>query len=315
MPSSPTAPRGARITGWGSALPPEVVDNAAIAAGLDVTDEWIVERSGIRERRIGGSTAGLATEACRAALARASCAPDDVDMIVLATMSPDRTCPASATQVQHALGVRGGAFDVNAACSGFVYGLAAAAGFLATGCRRVLVAGAETMRRITAWDDRDTAILFGDGAGAVLLEAVDGPGDLLGWSLHSDGALGDLVHAEFGGTMRMDGRETFRAAVRVMVDVANETLERTGHAVGDVALLVPHQANQRILDAVASRLGVPEERVVSVLERTGNTSAASIPIALAAAADEGRMAQGDLVLLVGFGAGLTSGSLLLRWNP
>ncbi len=306
---------GARLTGWGAALPPEIVGNDDLAASLGVTSEWIVERSGIHERRVGGTTAGLATEACRQALQRANCAPEDVDMLILATMSPDRTCPATATQVQDALGLSCGAFDLNAACTGFVYGMATAAGFLATGCRRVLVVGAETMRRITSWEDRNTAILFGDGAGAVLLEAAPASGDIVGWSLHSDGALGDLVHAEYGGFMRMDGRETFRAAVRVMVDVANETLAKTGHSTKDLALLVPHQANLRIIDAVAARLGIEQKRVVTVLQRTGNTSAASIPLALADAADSKRLSRGDLVLLVGFGAGLTSGSLLLRWNP
>lgn len=316
-----SAPRGARLTGWGAALPPEVVGNAQLAEGLDISSEWIVERSGIHERHIGGTTAGLAADACREAMRRARCAPTDVDMLVLATMTPDQTCPASATAVQHALGLTCGAFDVNAACTGFLYGLTVAAGFLATGCRRVLVAGAETMRRITSWEDRNTAILFGDGAGAVLLEAVEAgedggrAGDLLGWNLHSDGSQAHLVHASFGGVMRMDGRETFRAAVRLMVDSARETLETTGRSLDEVALMVPHQANLRILEAVASRLGLPMDRVATTIQHTGNTSAASIPIALAHAADAGRLQRDDLVLLVGFGAGLTSGSLLLRWNP
>jgi 3-oxoacyl-[acyl-carrier-protein] synthase-3 len=291
------------------------VHNDQLASDFGISSEWILERSGILERRAGGSTAGLAAEACGAALQRAGCAPADVDMLVLATMTPDRTCPATATAVQESLGLRCAAFDLNAACSGFLYGLAVASGFLAMGSRRVLVVGAETMRRITSREDRNTAILFGDGAGAVLLEACDGDGDLLGWSLHSDGSQGDLVHAEFGGTMRMNGQETFRVAVRLMVEAARESLEAGGYSADEVALLVPHQANLRIIDAVAARMGVPMERVATTIRHTGNTSAASIPIALADAADSDHLQRGDLVLLVGFGAGLTSGSLLLRWNP
>jgi len=305
---------GTRIAGWGSALPEEVVDNAAIARPLDVDAAWILERTGIRQRRLGGSTAGLAAAACRQALGRARWAPADVDMLILATMSPDSTCPATAPAVQAALGLACGAFDVNAACTGFLYGFVSAVGLLATGLRRVLLVGSETMHRIVDWNDRNTAALFGDGAGALALEAVAGPGDVRGWSLASDGRLAGLIHAPLGGTMRMEGREVFRQAVRLMVESVETTLARAGCRAEDVRLFVPHQANQRILEAAAPRLGIPLERTVSIIEHTGNTSAASIPLALAHAADAGRLAPGDLVLLTGFGAGMTSGSVLVRWS-
>ena len=309
-----TGTRGARIAGWGAALPDEVLSNDELAPQLDLPPGWIEDRSGIRERRLGGTTAGLAGAACRAALERSGCRAADVDMLVLATMSPDQTCPASSARVQHELGLRCGAFDVNAACTGFLYALVSALGFVATGCDRVLVVGSETMRRIVDWDDRDTAILFGDGAGAVLLEATDGESAFLGWTLRSDGALAELITCELGGTMSMVGREVFRVAVRLLVDSVRATLEAAGLTPKEITLLVPHQANIRILEMASTRLGIPMERVATVLQHSGNTSAASIPLALAEAADAGRLQRGDHVLLAGFGAGMTSGSLLVRWD-
>jgi 3-oxoacyl-[acyl-carrier-protein] synthase-3 len=300
-----------RISGWGTALPDKTVTNQDLEARLDTSDAWIVERTGINERRIGGTTSGLAIEAGRAALAVAGDGPD-VDLVVLCTTTPDQTMPASASTVQDALGLRCGAFDLNAACSGFVYGLIAADGMLRAGMQRVLLIGSDTMSRITDWDDRGTAILFGDGAGALVLDAVDGPG-VLGSDLGSDGATRHLLAADVGGFIQMDGSEVFRRAVRVMVDSAVRSMASAGISADDLALVVPHQANIRIIESACDKLGVPMDRVATVLATTGNTSAASIPLALAGAADAGRLARGDRVLLVGFGAGMTWASAVLEW--
>jgi 3-oxoacyl-[acyl-carrier-protein] synthase-3 len=306
--------RGARIIGWGTALPDKTVTNADLEATLDTNDEWIIERTGIRERRVGGTTAGLAAEAATHAIERAGCERSSIDLLVLATTTPDQTVPATASTVQHTLGLSCGAFDLNAACSGFVYGLVAAHGFIGAGLDRVLVIGAETLSRITDWDDRGTAILFADGAGAVVVERVDGPGELLGWDLGSDGSLRTILYSDVGGYIQMDGKEVFRRAVRVMVDSARRAFARAGVTAADIKLCVPHQANIRIIEAANNRLGIPMERTSSVLHRTGNTSSASIPLALADAADAGRLSPGDLVLLVGFGAGMTWASAVLRWG-
>ena len=307
--------RGAVIRSWGTALPPKVVTNHDLEQTLDTSDEWIVERTGIRERRVGGTTSGLAIEAGRQALDRAGWDPSTVDLVILATTTPDQQVPASASTVQNELGIAGGAFDLNAACSGFVYALIAGHGLIGAGMSRVLLIGAETLSRITDWDDRGTAILFADGAGAVTLEAVDGPGQLLGWDLGSDGSARHILDADIGGYLEMDGREVFRRAVRVMVESGNTALERAGVTASDISLVVPHQANIRIIESACTRLDIPMERAVSVLDRTGNTSSASIPLALADAADAGRISPGDLVLLVGFGAGMTWASAVLRWQP
>jgi len=307
------APSSARITGWGAALPEKVVTNADLEASLDTTDEWIVERTGIRERRIGGTTTGLAIEASRQALARAGVAGQDVDLVLLCTSTPDEAMPASASVIQQELGVRGGAMDLNAACSGFVYGLVAADGFLRAGLRRVLLVGSETMSRIVDWDDRSTAILFGDGAGAIVLERGEGPGRVLGFDLGSDGSLRHILRADVGGTIDMDGPEVFRRAVRVMVDSANAAMRSAGVGVDDLALFVPHQANTRIIASASAKLGIDPERTANILPTTGNTSAASIPMALAEAADAGRLAPGDLVLVVGFGAGMSWASAVVEW--
>ncbi len=306
--------RGGRIIGWGTALPDKTVTNHDLSATMDTSDAWITERTGIKERRVGGTTCGLAVEAGRAAIESAGLSTSDIDLVILATTTPDQTVPATASSVQHELGVQCGAFDLNAACSGFVYALIAAHGFIGAGSDRILVIGAETLSRIVDWEDRGTAILFADGAGAVVLEAVEGPGQLLGWDLQSDGAAQSLLYADVGGFMKMDGREVFRRAVRVMVESAKKSLEQAGAKVDDVALVVPHQANLRIIEAAATRLGVPMERVATVLQRTGNTSSASIPLALVDAIDHDRVHDGDLVLLVGFGAGMTSASAVIRWG-
>ncbi len=306
---------GAVITGWGAALPDRIVTNAELEARLDTSDTWIRERTGIAARRVGGTTADLAVAAGRRALDEAGCGPDDIDLVVVCTTTPDRTVPSTAAEVQHRLSVDGGAMDLNAACSGFVYGLVTVHGLLALGSvRRVLLVGAETLSRVVDWEDRNTAILFGDGAGAVVVEAVDGPGELLAHDLGSDGSARHLLFAEVGGFLQMDGREVFRRAVRATVDSATAALARAGVEVDEVDVVVPHQANTRIIDAACARLAIPRERTVDVLDRTGNTSAASIPIALDDALRAGRIATGDLVLLVGFGAGMSWASAVLRWH-
>src|SRR4051812_24802491 len=307
--------RASTLSGWGMALPDKVVTNADLEAMLDTTDQWIVERSGIRERRIGGTTSGLAVAAGRAAPARARAGPASVGLLVLATSTPDQTLPATSATVQHQLGLGCGAFDVNAACSSFVYAYVAAHQFVAGGVDRVLVIGSETMSRIIDWDDRSTAVLFGDGAGALLLDAVDASSDnLLGWDLGSNGALRSILDADVGGFLQMEGKEVFRQAIRAVVDSAGRAMANAGVNADDIALVVPHQANIRIIDAVNAKLGFTIERTAVNLDRTGNTSAASIPMALVEAADAGRLAPGDLVLLLGFGAGMTWASAVMRWD-
>jgi 3-oxoacyl-[acyl-carrier-protein] synthase-3 len=301
------------VVGWGRALPPTVVTNAQLEARLDTSDEWIVERSGIRERRIGGTVSSLATAAAADALASAGLAAADVDLFVLATTTPDEAVPATSAAVHQALGLRCGAFDVNAACAGFVYALAVANGAIATGARRVLVVGADCLSRITDPDDRATAVLFADGAGAVVLEAADHDDVVLAFDLGIDGTGHDILTCAHGGTIRMEGREVFRRAVRITVESATEALERAKLSPADVDLFVPHQANLRIIEAAASRLGIAMDKTAIVLDRTGNTSSASIPLALAEAADGGRLATGDVVLLSGFGAGMSWASAVLRW--
>lgn len=313
-PSSGLAMTGAAVTGWGVALPETAVTNAELEARLDTSDRWITERTGIRERRIGGTTGELATAAARQALVAADASPASVELLILATSTPDQQMPATASTVQDALGLQCGAFDVNAACSGFVYALVAGAGMTSVGARRVLVVGADVMSRVTDQQDRSTAVLFGDGAGAVVLDAVDGPGQILGWNLGSDGSLRHLLQADIGGYVRMEGKEVFRRAVRVMIESSEAALARAGLSAADVDLLVPHQANTRIIAAACERLGIPMEKTASVLDLTGNTSAASIPLALGDAASAGRLSKGDIVLLVGFGAGMTWASVVIRWG-
>jgi len=309
----PPGLRGATVTGWGTALPPTVVTNADYEATLDTTDEWITERTGIKERRHGGTTAGLGVEAGRAAMAMAGVDGDDIDHVLLATTTPDYQIPSTASQIQEELGIRGGACDLNAACSGFVYGLVHAHGLIAMGLERVLLVGSETLSRFTDQQDRNTAILFGDGAGAVVLEAADDD-DLLSFDLGSDGSARTLLDAPIGGYMQMNGKEVFRKAVTVMVDSARTSMAAAGVGPDDLTLVVPHQANVRIIDAACSRLGVGSDRVATVLHATGNTSSASIPLALVDALEGGRVARGDLVLLVGFGAGMSWASAVVRWN-
>ena len=323
--------RGCVIAGWGSALPAAVVSNDDIESLIDTNDAWIVERSGIRSRRAAagpfvfpstpahppggvGTTAALAVEAGRHALESAGTTAEEINLLILCTTSPDQAMPATSSAVAHQLGIGGGAMDLNAACAGFTYGLVTAAALVSSGVGNVLLVGAETMSRITNWEDRSSAFLFGDGAGAVVLKAVPGPGALLGCDLGADGSLVELLYADHGSGMVMRGKEIFRHAVRVSTESASASLRRAGVEAREVALFVPHQANRRIMDAVAERLGIPGERVASVIEYTGNTSAASIPLGLAAAVHSGRLNRGDLVLLAGFGAGMTWASAVWRWG-
>lgn len=314
MPKIPKNAVNGIITGWGLALPEKVVTNADLAKTLDTSDEWIIERTGIERRHIGGSTASLSIESGRKAIEMSGIDPSTIDALILSTTTPDRAVPATSSAVQFGLGLRCGAFDVNAACSGFVYALAAGHGLLAIGLKRVLVIGTDTLSRITDWTDRNTAILFADGSGAAVLEAVDGPGQLLGWDIDADGSLEDLLYAEIGGTLKMEGKEVFRRAVRIMVDSAEKSIAAAGLTTSDIALVAPHQANIRIIEAACKRLEISMSKVSWVGNETGNTSSASIPLALFEAADTNRLKTGDNVLLVGFGAGMTAASAVIKWK-
>ncbi|WP_324826922.1 beta-ketoacyl-ACP synthase III [Qipengyuania zhejiangensis] len=315
------------IRGTGSALPAHCVSNAELAERVDTSDDWIVERTGIRQRYIADeseTTSTLATAAARAALAAAGVDPSEIGLIILATATPDHTFPASATQVQAALGCGGGvAFDVQAVCSGFLYALATADSLLRTGmAKKALVIGAETFSRILDWEDRTTCVLFGDGAGAVVLEAQDvdedGPG-ILASRLHAEGAHKDMLFVDGGpsttgtvGKLRMKGREVFRHAVVNLADVLGEVLVETGMTADDIDWVVPHQANARILDATARKLGLPPEKVVVTVDQHANTSAASVPLALDTAVRDGRIKAGDLVMFEAMGGGFTWGASLAR---
>nr|WP_295664230.1 beta-ketoacyl-ACP synthase III [Polymorphobacter sp.] len=318
------------VVGTGSYLPERVLTNAELAATVDTTDEWIVERTGIRERHIaadGEWTSDLGVAAARRALAAAGLSPDDVDLIVVATATPDQTFPACATVIQHKLGmVHGVAFDVGAVCSGFLYALSVADAMLVTGAANTaLVIGAETFSRLLDWTDRGTCVLFGDGAGAVVLRAQDAPGTsadrgILASKLHSDGRYNDLLYVDGGpgstgtvGKLRMKGREVFRHAVTNLAAVMTETLAAAGLAASDVAWIVPHQANLRILEGTAKKLGLPLERVVVTVDAHANTSAASVPLALDAAVRDGRIKRGDLLILEAMGGGFTWGAAAVRW--
>jgi 3-oxoacyl-[acyl-carrier-protein] synthase-3 len=323
--------RRSTILGSGSALPKRCVTNAEMAEMVDTTDEWIVERTGIRQRHIAGdgeTTATLATEAATKALAAAGMAPCDLELIVLATATPDQTFPATATKVQHALGCNGGiAFDVGAVCSGFLYALSVADSMLRTGmASTALVIGAETFSRILDWEDRTTCVLFGDGAGAIVLEAreveeadEEAPG-ILASKLHADGKHNELLYVDGGpattgtvGKLRMKGREVFRHAVVNLADVLNEVLVDAGKSAGDIDWVVPHQANARILDATARKLGLDPEKVVVTVDQHANTSAASVPLAFDLAVRDGRIKRGDLVMFEAMGGGFTWGASLARY--
>ncbi len=307
--------RGGIITGWGTAMPDTVVTNDDLKAYMDTDDKWIRERTGIVARRWGDEgPAALGVRAAREALAMANCGPGDIDLLILATCSPEYILPGSSALAQHELGLSCGAFDLGTACSGFVYSLVAAHGFLNLGMNRVLIIGAEQLSRIIDKNDRGTGILFGDGAGAVVLEACEGEGELLGYNLGVDGSGAMLLYGEHGGFVQMDGKEIFRRAVRAMVDSAHVALESAKMSMADIDWVIPHQANRRIIDAAIQRLDWPIERTSTTLEFQGNTSAASIPMALATELDRGNIKPGDNVLMCGFGAGMTWASAVVRWG-
>jgi len=318
--------RRAVIRGVGSALPKRRVDNAELAAQVDTTDEWIVERTGIRTRYIAGegeTTATLAYAACQKALTHAGLEAKSIDLIVLATATPDQTFPSSATRVQAMLGIDDAvAFDVHAVCTGFLYALSVADAMVRAGnANRALVIGAETFSRILDWEDRTTCVLFGDGAGAVVLEAQETEErGILATRLHADGRHGDMLYVDGGpsttgtvGKLRMKGREVFRHAVVNLATVLGEVLEVAGLSVDDVDWVVPHQANARIIDATARKLGLSPDRVVVTVDQHANTSAASVPLALDAAVQDGRIKQGDCVVLEAMGGGFTWGAAVLRF--
>ena len=322
-------PLSSVVLGSGGYLPERILTNDELSRMVDTSDEWIVQRTGIRERHMaapGEFTSHIAVEAARAALADAGRDASEVDLIVVATSTPDQTFPATAVAVQAGLGINhGAAFDLQAVCSGFVYAVATADGLLRTGAfKRALVIGAETFSRILDWSDRTTCVLFGDGAGAILLEAqptetAAGRG-VLSSQLRSDGRHKSKLYVDGGpsstgtvGQLRMEGKEVFRHAVMMITDVVKETLAATGYRAGDIDWFVPHQANKRIIDSSAQKLGIDATKVIMTVEKHGNTSAASIPLALDVARRDGRIKQGDLVLLEAMGGGFTWGAVLVRW--
>ena len=326
--------RPVALAALGTWVPPRAVGNKDLPAHLETSDEWISQRTGIRSRRIaetGTPASVLGIEAAREALTAGGIDPGDIDLVICASVSPDQLMPATAARIAAAVGARNaGAYDVLAGCTGFIYALGAAASSVAAGlAERVLVVGAEVISSILDWEDRSTCVLFGDGAGAAIVAPAEGRGRLLGFDLGNDGTGADLLEVPAGGSrlpasaqtvqqrlhfLRMNGREVYRFATRVVPESAQRILAEAGRSVDDVDLFVPHQANQRIIDVAAEKLGIPEDRVLSSLAEYGNTSCASIPISLEHALKQDRLHDGDLVLLTGFGAGLSWGSCLLEWG-
>lgn len=324
----------AHITGWGMAIPERVLTNHDLSQMVDTSDEWIQERTGIRERHIASvdqTTATLAIEAALKALDMANLSATELDLVIVSTSSPEHVFPATACLVQDAIGAtHAGAFDLLAACTGFIYALHLGAQSIRSGAiKNVLVIGSETLSRITNWSDRNTCILFGDGSGAFVLQAGDEPGGVLSGVLRSDGSGGDLLSLPAGGSkkpatletvekglhyIQMNGREVYRFATRVMAQATKEAIEKAGLTINDIALVVPHQANRRIIEAAARGLDIPLERCIINVERYGNTSTASIPIATIEAVESGRLKRGDRIVFVGFGAGLTWGAMAVQWS-
>ena len=305
---------GVRFRGWGIGLPERIVTNDELSLTLDTNDEWISERTGIRERRIGGTARSLGVMAGRNAMADAGVGPEDIDFVLLATTSPDRIAPATSVLIAHDLGLTCPAMDVNAACSGFMYAVRTAQGLMETGTKRILLIGAEHLSRWVDWTDRNVAVLLADGGGAVVLEYDPEINDILSFALGADGSGADLLTCEHESTFTMDGREVFRRAVRVVVESSQQAMEIAGVTADDLALVIPHQANIRIIQAVVDRLGIGMDRAVIALDRYGNTSSASIPLAFDVARKEGRIKAGDYALLTGFGAGMTWASSVVKWS-
>ena len=327
-------PRSAHVTGWGRYAPAQILTNADLEKMVDTSDEWIRTRTGIRERRVAAAhetTASMAAVAGRRAIAVAGIDPDEIDLILVATLTPDYWMPSTAALVKEAVGnTRAAAMDVAAACSGFVYAVSVAQAYIASGmARHVLVVGAELLTRFLDYSDRNTCILFGDGAGAIVMSASDEPGGALGIELTTEPSGAYMIWLPAGGSkapassktvargehfIRMEGRETYRFATRTLATTALAAIERAGLKPADISLIIPHQANIRIIEAVAKGLGLPMERMFVNVDRYGNTSAASVPIALAEAVDTGRIQVGDRIVLVAFGAGFTSGAVAIEWT-
>jgi 3-oxoacyl-[acyl-carrier-protein] synthase-3 len=305
---------GVRFTGWGIGIPDRVVTNDELSLTLDTSDAWISERTGIRERRIGGTTRTLGATAGAAALEDAGLGPSDIDFILVATSTPDRMAPSTASMIQADIGATCPALDLNAACSSFMYGVRVAQGLIETGTKRVLLIGADRLTGWVDWSDRNTAVLFGDGGGACVMEYSEDVNDILSFSLGTDGTATEILSCHHGDTFTMDGREVFRRAVRAVVDSSLEALEGAGLSADDLSLIIPHQANIRIIQAVAERLGISMDKAVITLDRYGNTSSSSIPLAFDIARKEGRIKPGEYALLTGFGAGMTWASSIIRWS-
>jgi 3-oxoacyl-[acyl-carrier-protein] synthase-3 len=311
---------GAVVRSWGFSLPEKQLRNAELAARVGVTEEWIYERTGIRSRRIAGpdeTTSSLATLAGLDALGRAGVAPEELDLVIVATATADQRLPGAAPLVQAGLGAtRAGAFDVGAGCAGFLYALSVASALVDSGAvRRILICGADVLSRVTDYSDARSCVLFGDGAGAALVEKTEGPGQVGPFRLHADGsAIGLLYIPPETGVIKMEGRQVYRRAVQGMTESVREVVAAAGITLDDVRLLVAHQANARILEAVASQLGIDEGRVLTNIVRYGNTSAASIPIAIAEATQQNILEEGDIVILTAFGAGFVWGAGMLRWS-
>ena len=304
---------GVRFTGWGIGLPENIVTNDDLSKTLDTSDEWIAERTGIRERRIGSSTRELGVLAATEAMKNAGVSPSDIDVLILATTTPERMAPATAPMIANDLGMNCMAMDLNAACSGFMYGVRVAQGLLETGTKRILLIGSEHLSGWVDWSDRNTAVLLGDGGGAAVLEYDENVNEILSFVLGSDGASADILTAPHEGFFYMDGPEVFRRAVRVVVDSAEKAMALAGVTSDQISLVVPHQANIRIIQAVCQRLGIDMERAVITLDRYGNTSSASIPLAYYDALKNGRVKSGEYALMTGFGAGMTWASAVMKW--
>jgi 3-oxoacyl-[acyl-carrier-protein] synthase-3 len=305
---------GARFIGWGTAVPDRIVTNEELSLTLPTSDEWIVERTGIRERRIGGTVTSLGVEAGNKALVDAGVEAKDIDFLVLATSAADRITPATSAMIAHQMGLSCPAMDVNAACRGFMYAVRTAQGLLETGNKRVLVIGSEHLSAFVDWNDRNMAVILADGAGAAVLEYDPTENDIISFVLGTEGGDSELLTCEHGGYFWMDGKEIFRRAVRAVVDSSEKAMAMAGITASDLSLVIPHQANVRIIQAACQRLNVEMDRAVVVIDRYGNTSSASIPLAFADARDNDRVHKGDYALLTGFGAGMTWASAIVKWS-
>ena len=303
-----------RVAGIGTALPEKIVTNDDLAQTIDTNDQWIRERSGIGQRHVGGVTSELATEAGIRAIKNAGLTPDDIGLLIVCTTTPDQQLPATSAVVQRDIGLSCGAFDINAVCAGFIYSYVMAYGqiLMPGGPERVLVIGSESLSRIVDWDDRGTAILFGDGAGAAVMERHE-EGEMLAYDLGSNGELQEILYADHGGYIKMEGREVFKRAVRAVSGSVEIALEKAGMTADDIDVVIPHQANIRIIEAVSQRTGLSMEKTHNVIEFTGNTSSATIPLTLAEAERNGALQPGQIVLMTGFGAGMAWGTAVVRW--